>query len=125
MTRKVPIIYIKGNRNDSDFAKEEAQHKTQRLHLDNQQLTATVASLFKEMQHLKHQNNTMAQETEKLRKVLNDTKSYAICLKNRNDTLAADMDFQSSLHEKVSWSTPLSLRPISFPLFLWNRIFAA
>ena len=110
MTRKVPIVHLLGDRNDNDFAKEDSQRRIQRLHHDNHQLTSTVSSLFKEMQHLKHQNNTMAQETEKLRKVLNDTKSYAISLKNRNDTLAADMDFQSSLHEKVSLSMEPHIR---------------
>ncbi len=53
------------------------------------------------MQHLKQQNQTMAQRIESLRKVLGESKSYTISLKQRNDNLASDMDFQSDLHEKV------------------------
>ena len=101
MTRKVPIITIK-YADQNDFQNQDTNQNIQSLKKEKQQLTATVSSLFKEMQHLKEQNQNMAQRIEKLRKVLHESKSYAISLKQRNDNLASDMDFQSDLHEKVS-----------------------
>lgn len=103
MTRKVPIITIK-YADQNDFQNQDANQNIQSLKKEKQQLTATVSSLFKEMQHLKEQNQNMAQRIEKLRKVLHESKSYAISLKQRNDNLASDMDFQSDLHEKVYYN---------------------
>ena len=100
MTRKVPIITLKYS-DANDFKNADAQNKIQQLQFEKKELTKTVSSLFKEMQHLKEQNQSMAQRIEKLRKVLHESKSYAISLKQRNDNLASDMDFQSDLHEKV------------------------
>ena len=100
MTRKVPILTLKYSDANS-LSQEESQHRLAQLVAEKKQLTATVSSLFKEMQHLKEQNQNMAVRIEKLRKVLHETKSYSISLKKRNENLASDMDFQLNLHEKV------------------------
>lgn len=97
----MPIITLK-YANDNDFMNQDVNNKIEALNAEKKQLTTTVSSLFKEMQILKEQNQSMAQRIEKLRKVLQESKSYAISLKQRNDNLASDMDFQSDLHEKVS-----------------------
>eukprot|EP01084_Bolivina_argentea_P012587 23557_1 len=106
MIRKVPIITLK-YANSSDLS--DAHHEIETLKSDKNQLTTTVSSLFKEMQHLKEQNQTMAQRIESLRKVLGESKTYTISLKQRNDNLASDMDFQSDLHEKQRrvWKTKI------------------
>ena len=74
MTRKIPIITLKYSDTNS-LNQEEIQHKIAQLHIEKKELTSTVSSLFKEMKHLKEQNQNMAVRIEKLRKVLHESKS--------------------------------------------------
>ena len=103
MHRKVPIVTLKEyNRSNANLI--DTQNQIQRLSIERNQLTNTVSSLFKEMHHLKEQNQAMAQEIDKLQRVLSETKSYSISLKQRHDALCSDMEFQTDLHEKVLYT---------------------
>eukprot|EP00484_Ammonia_sp_Unknown_P011213 CAMPEP_0197075134 /NCGR_PEP_ID=MMETSP1384-20130603/211455_1 /TAXON_ID=29189 /ORGANISM="Ammonia sp." /LENGTH=1305 /DNA_ID=CAMNT_0042513977 /DNA_START=28 /DNA_END=3946 /DNA_ORIENTATION=- len=108
MVRKIPIITSR-QADQTDFEREDMQNQIRTLRSEKQGLTNTVSSLFQQMQHLQEQNQSLAQRIEKLRRVLHESKSYAISLKQRNDNLAADMDFQLDLHEKQRrvWKTKI------------------
>ena len=70
LTRKVPVIHLKHGKAPACEAEKEKESGDSEWRAEKQAMTATLSSLFGEMQQLKQQNHGMSLEMSTLRKVL-------------------------------------------------------